>query len=100
MYDYAVEQFGQMGAPGVDYGMPYGTPIFTPVGGTVTHSGGTGYYNDDGGGVGFVAIAKHLTDGGCTDADFSAQLGAGNCSARDQGLNPHQNIGVGDGLFP
>lgn len=56
MYDYAVEQFGQMGHPGVDYGMPYGTPIFTPVGGTVTHSGGTGYYNDDGGGVGEIRI--------------------------------------------
>ena len=56
MYDYAVEQFGQMGHPGVDYGMPYGTKLFTPVGGTVILNGGTGFYSDDGGGVGEVRV--------------------------------------------
>lgn len=44
MYDYAVRQFGRMGHPGVDYGMPIGTDLFTPVSGTVIVSGGSGYY--------------------------------------------------------
>ena len=56
MYDYAVEQFGQMGHPGVDYGMSYGTKIYSPVGGTVILNGGTGFYSDDGGGIGEVRI--------------------------------------------
>ena len=55
MYDYAVKQFGQMGHPGIDYGMPYGTPIYTPVGGTVTHAG-TGWYGDDRGGIGEIRV--------------------------------------------
>lgn len=56
MYDYAVEQFGQMGHPGVDYGMSYGTPIYTPVSGTVILNGGTGFYGDDGGGIGEIRL--------------------------------------------
>jgi len=56
MYDYAYEQFGQLGHPGVDYGMEYGTKIYTPVGGTVIAAGGTGFYGDDNGGIGEIRV--------------------------------------------
>lgn len=55
MYDYAVEQFGRMGHPGVDYAMPPGTNIYTPVGGTVIVAG-SGSYGDDHGGIGEIRI--------------------------------------------
>lgn len=46
-YDYAVDYLGYGGAhPGNDYGMPYGTKIFSPVGGEVIIVT-SGYYNDE-----------------------------------------------------
>jgi murein DD-endopeptidase MepM/ murein hydrolase activator NlpD len=41
MYGYA-KQYGASGHPGVDFGMPVGTKVYAPVGGTVIRAGGTG----------------------------------------------------------
>ena len=47
-YDYSTSVLGYANAhPGNDYGMPYNTRIFTPVGGIVEIAGGSGYYNDE-----------------------------------------------------
>jgi murein DD-endopeptidase MepM/ murein hydrolase activator NlpD len=48
MYQYGTE-FGLDGRmhPGLDIGMPTGTPLRSPVSGTVSHAGGTGAYLDD-----------------------------------------------------
>ena len=46
MYGYA-SAYGVQGHAGVDIGLVPGTPVYTPVGGTVVHSGGTGYYTDE-----------------------------------------------------
>lgn len=49
-----------MGHPGVDVGVSYGTPLYSPVSGTVTIAGGSGYYQDkkqgDGPGVGELLL--------------------------------------------
>jgi len=46
-YDYSSSVLGYPNAhPGNDYGMPYGSRIFSPVGGTVILVG-SGFYNDE-----------------------------------------------------
>lgn len=47
MYAYSYELLGYLGHPGTDIGMPIGTDIFTPVGGTVIADGGTGSFRYD-----------------------------------------------------
>ena len=42
-YDYTL---GVSGHPGLDIGMPLGTPTYTPVAGTVITAGGTPYFTD------------------------------------------------------
>jgi murein DD-endopeptidase MepM/ murein hydrolase activator NlpD len=46
MYAYGT-QYGVQGHAGVDYSMNTGTKLYTPVGGTVIRSGGSGYYTDE-----------------------------------------------------
>ncbi len=48
MYDYATS-LGVQGHAGVDVGMPSGTKIYAPSGGTVIYGGGSGYYQNAGG---------------------------------------------------
>lgn len=58
MYGYAAS-VGVNGHPGLDIGMPAGTSVVTPVGGTVVIAGGSGYYRDvngDGPGRGELRI--------------------------------------------
>lgn len=47
-YAYA-GQFGAHGHTGVDYAVPHGTQTFSPVGGTVTIAGGSGFFKDSAG---------------------------------------------------
>jgi murein DD-endopeptidase MepM/ murein hydrolase activator NlpD len=47
LYNYGADytRNGQpMGHPGVDVGISYGTPLYSPVNGVVTMAGGTGFY--------------------------------------------------------
>jgi murein DD-endopeptidase MepM/ murein hydrolase activator NlpD len=48
LYDYARAYHGFEGHPGLDIGTPYGTSLYTPVGGTVVFGGGSGYYANNG----------------------------------------------------
>jgi murein DD-endopeptidase MepM/ murein hydrolase activator NlpD len=50
--------------PGLDIGMPAGTPLYSPVNGTVTVSGGTGYYTFYGNGGPGVGQLSIVTDEG------------------------------------
>jgi len=43
MYEYA-KAYGMSGHTGVDIGLAVGAQLYAPVGGTVVHSGGTGYF--------------------------------------------------------
>jgi murein DD-endopeptidase MepM/ murein hydrolase activator NlpD len=51
--------------PGVDYGMPYGTALYIPVGGKVIYAGGTGYFRNDprGDGPGSGELRIRLANG-------------------------------------
>ena len=46
LYDYGRE-YGVTGHTGVDVGLPDGTPLRTPVAGTVVIAGGSGYFRDE-----------------------------------------------------
>jgi len=46
LYDYGRE-YGVAGHTGVDVGLPDGTPLRTPVAGTVVIAGGSGYFRDE-----------------------------------------------------
>ncbi len=46
IYDYGRE-YGATGHTGVDIGLADGTPLFTPVAGTVVIAGGSGYFRDE-----------------------------------------------------
>lgn len=48
IYEYGA-QFGHSGHTGLDIGLADGSKVYTPVGGTVVYSGGTGYYKDEAG---------------------------------------------------
>lgn len=53
MYEYAVEYgLEECSHTGVDYAMGYGSQLLSPVDGTVTRAGGTGYFCDDVDGAG------------------------------------------------
>lgn len=48
-YEYSVGVLGTWGHPGIDVGMEVGTKLYSPVGGTVITTGGSGsYYNTAG----------------------------------------------------
>jgi hypothetical protein len=60
IYDYAKAYGGFDGHPGIDYGLPIGTPIVSPISGTVVYTGtapdGKQYYRDGAGGIGEVRL--------------------------------------------
>jgi murein DD-endopeptidase MepM/ murein hydrolase activator NlpD len=55
-YNYSIPLLGTRGHPGVDVGMPRGTQIFTPVGGTVKIVSPNNGYADNQGGVGQIMV--------------------------------------------
>lgn len=71
IYDYA-EEFGYKGNPGVDYDIPVGTDIYSPISGTIVNVGGD-FYKDPYG-VGEVRIQADNGDiiilGNMRTADF------------------------------
>lgn len=48
IYDYGA-QFGTEGHTGLDVGLPDGSRLFAPVGGTIVIAGGSGFYKDESG---------------------------------------------------
>jgi murein DD-endopeptidase MepM/ murein hydrolase activator NlpD len=60
IYDYAAE-FGFEGHPGVDYGLPIGTELRSPLSGTVVNVGGP-YFTDGAGGVGEIRVRAENGD--------------------------------------